>query len=172
MELQSSKHHGNRKHGGFGTRLYRIWIGMKDRCFNKNGSNYYAYGAKGIVVCDEWKNSFEAFRSWALENGYEDTLTLDREDNDKGYYPDNCRWATSKEQLLNRRPSKPNGNFVCENQPYLKYCFTKQIICPICECSLWQLIYSNNGNRTKLFKYKCKKCKAVLKTRKEFKKWN
>ncbi len=50
MELQSSKHHGNRKHGGFGTRLYRIWIGMKDRCFNKNGSNYYAYGAKGIIV--------------------------------------------------------------------------------------------------------------------------
>ena len=80
--------------------------------------------------------------------------------------------GSPKEQLLNRRPSKPNGNFVCENQPYLKYCFTKQIICPICECSLWQLIYSNNGNRTKLFKYKCKKCKAVLKTRKEFKKWN
>ena len=94
------------KHGGEGTRLYRIWKGMRQRCYNPNIKNYANYGGRGITVCDEWRNSFEAFRDWALANGYCDDLSIDRIDNDKGYSPDNCRWATSQTQALNRRKFK------------------------------------------------------------------
>ena len=85
-------------------RLYSIWTNMKTRCFNKNNPNYnYIYGSKGIVVCNEWKNSYKAFEAWAIANGYNDSLTIDRIDNTKGYYPDNCRWATYLQQNHNRR---------------------------------------------------------------------
>lgn len=99
--LLAQKNRDNVKHGGFGTRLYRIWCGMKNRCYNPNEPNYKRYGAKGITVCDEWKDNFEAFRKWALNNGYQDDLSIDRKDGKSGYSPDNCRWATSKEQNNN-----------------------------------------------------------------------
>lgn len=85
------------------TRLYRIWAGMKTRCYNKNQSYAYGkYGAKGIVVCDEWKESYEAFRDWAHGNGYQDNLSIDRIDPHGPHSPDNCRWATDKQQQDNR----------------------------------------------------------------------
>lgn len=87
------------KHGDYKTRLYHIWIAMKGRCFNKKNKRY---GGRGITVCPEWSESFEAFRDWALANGYRDNLTLDRKDNDGNYEPSNCRWATQKEQQNNR----------------------------------------------------------------------
>lgn len=90
------------KHGQKGTRLYDIWQAMKQRCYQQSHRNYARYGGRGITVCDEWKNSSKAFFEWALANGYEEHLTLDRVDNDKGYYPDNCRWATKTEQNNNR----------------------------------------------------------------------
>lgn len=90
------------KHGdavvGRQTRLYRIWSGIITRCNNKNNKHY---GAKGIEVCEEWKDYVE-FKKWAESNGYSDNLTIDRKDNDKGYFPDNCRWVTMKEQQRNR----------------------------------------------------------------------
>lgn len=89
------------KHGGYGTRLYNIWHGMKERCCNTNSPAYKKYGAKGITICDEWKDDFAEFRKWALNNGYRDDLSIDRKDGTKGYSPDNCRWATSKEQCNN-----------------------------------------------------------------------
>lgn len=78
------------------TRLYQIFQGMKDRCYNVNSSHYKTYGARGITVCDEWleNGGVQNFISWSLDNGYDDKLTLDRIDNDKGYSPDNCQWVT------------------------------------------------------------------------------
>ena len=94
------------KHGGCHTRLHKTWMGMKYRCYNKKSQYYYLYGGRGITVCDEWLHDFVAFRDWALANGYADDLLIDRIDNDKGYSPDNCRWATAYEQVHNRRPRK------------------------------------------------------------------
>lgn len=92
----------NRTHGMRKTRLYRIWTGIKDRCNNPKSKYWKRYGGRGITVCENWNNSFDAFYEWATNNGYTENLTLDRKDNDLGYCPENCRWATYQEQENNR----------------------------------------------------------------------
>ena len=92
----------HRVHGMNGTRINRIWRAMKARCANKNDKNY---GGRGIIVCDEW-NKFDAFYKWAIENGYNECLSIDRINPDGNYSPDNCRWSTSSEQSNNKRNNK------------------------------------------------------------------
>ena len=95
-------------HGYSKTRLYRVWTSMKDRCHNPNNKRYNDYGGRGIFVCDEWRHDFVAFREWAYQNGYDDSVpfgqcTIDRANNNDGYTPYNCVWSTLSQQAHNKR---------------------------------------------------------------------
>ena len=94
------------KHNMSSSKLYKVWGGMKTRCYNKNFIYYCNYGGRGIKVCDEWKNDFSKFYKWAINNGYKEGLTIDRINNDGNYEPNNCRWVTRAEQNRNKRYSK------------------------------------------------------------------
>ena len=93
----------NTTHGLSNTRLYQIYADMKDRCYNQNNSCYKDYGGRGIVVCNEWLNSFRNFYDWSIANGYKKSLTIDRIDVDGDYTSDNCRWSIQVEQQNNKR---------------------------------------------------------------------
>ena len=87
-----------------GTRLYGIWCGMVSRCENKNDYHYPNWGGAGVRVYPEWRNDSGMFFKWALDHGYRDELSLDRYPDPNGNYcPENCRWATPKQQQRNRR---------------------------------------------------------------------
>lgn len=98
--LRSRKRHG--KATGGHHRVYRIWNAMRQRCHNPNQPHYVRYGGRGIRVCDEWRKSFDVFYAHMGDPPSPDH-TLDRIDNDRGYEPGNCRWATRSEQQRNKR---------------------------------------------------------------------
>lgn len=87
-------------------RIYRIWQGMKSRCYYQKNKFYRIYGGRGIRVCNEWRTEFGLFCEWALKHDYADNLTIDRIDVNGNYEPSNCRWITNAEQQRNRRNNK------------------------------------------------------------------
>lgn len=113
------------------TRLYRIWRSMKTRCYYKKHKEFYLYGGKGIIVCADWNNSFVNFMDWALANGYEEHLSLDRRKSSKNYTPENCRWATPKQQANNTNKNKRylyKGERLTASELEDKYGVTKDMV--------------------------------------------
>ena len=106
----------NLTHNASNTRLYHIWTCMKDRCYNPKNKKYKDYGGRGIIICDEWINDFEAFANWAYDNGYVENVsrgecTIDRIDVNGNYCQQNCRWVNQKVQTNNKR----NNHYITYN---------------------------------------------------------
>lgn len=99
-------------HGESKTRLYNIWHCMKQRCYNPNADKFYNYGARDITVCKSWLKSFLIFKKWAMANGYNDSLTIDRKNTNGNYTPSNCRWA----DLITQANNKRNNNVQVINE--------------------------------------------------------
>lgn len=91
------------KHGLSSSRQHRIWTNIKQRTTNVKNKDYVNYGGRGVKMCDEWFTNFKSFYDWSMDNGYGETLTIDRIDNYKGYEPSNCRWITLEDQQKNKR---------------------------------------------------------------------
>jgi hypothetical protein len=91
------------KHGMKHTKLYYVWCGMKDRCYNPKNKRYKDYGGRGIKMDETWKHDFTSFYTWAMENGYQEGLSIDRANNNEGYFPFNCVWSTVQRQNRNKR---------------------------------------------------------------------
>ena len=102
----SKRRRKDEKHGGSGTRLYRIWQNVISRCYLPSSVSYRLYGAAGVAVCPEWRQSFVAFRAWSMANGYADNLWLDRKDGTGNYEPANCRWVTRRQNCQNKAKQK------------------------------------------------------------------
>ncbi|RKV79678.1 MAG: hypothetical protein D8H99_49175 [Streptococcus sp.] len=106
FEKEARKEGNHTTHGLSKTRIFKIFQGMKKRCYNPECVAYSNYGGRGIKICDEWLNNYTSFHDWALSNGYADNLSIDRIDVNGNYEPSNCRWVDAKTQANNRRPRK------------------------------------------------------------------
>lgn len=124
---------GNIKHNMYKTRIYKIYQSMKQRCYFEKHTHYKNYGGRGISICDEWlgKNGFVNFYNWAMCNGYNDSLSIDRINNDGNYEPSNCKFSTNEEQQNNTRITKKynyNGETLTLTQISRKYHINKSTL--------------------------------------------
>lgn len=113
---EKSRTHGLRHHP-----LYQVWADMKQRCLNQNSPVYMNYGGRGISVSEEWQSDFESFFNWAIKHGYKKGLELDRENNNLGYGPDNCRFVSKRVNCQNRR-NNVIVNYHGDNMPLVEAC--------------------------------------------------
>ena len=109
----------NLKHGETKTKLYQVWAEIKQRCNNPNDMHFKDYGGRGITICPEWTNDYIKFRDWALNNGYQEGLTIDRIENDGNYSPKNCQWISLEKNAQKKRTTKLNQEKV--NEIRIKY---------------------------------------------------
>lgn len=116
----------SKTHGLSNTKLYRKYRSMLDRCSNERNKSYADYGGRGIAVCDEWKykDGFLNFYDWAIKSGYEDGLTIERKDVNKGYNPENCCWVSMEQQQRNKRS---NVVFMRNGVPILETDLAKEL---------------------------------------------
>ena len=123
-EQLAKRNYENRIHGDADSRLYGVWHGMKQRCYDSNRKDFKNYGERGITVCDQWKNDYSAFLKWSLDNGYDCNAdymkcTLDRINGNDSYNPQNCQWVDSQTQAKNRRTENvrraANGTYQGQN---------------------------------------------------------
>lgn len=120
-----------KKNGLSHSRIYSIWRHMINRCYDIKNDCYKNYGGRGITVCKEWRDDLLAFKDWADKNGYKDSLTIDRIDNNGDYCPENCRWVTMKEQSRNKRTNRTmlyNGKKRCVSELCEVFCVRPGII--------------------------------------------
>lgn len=140
------------KNEEYKTRLYNIWALMKSRCSNTNNKDFINYGGRGIKICPEWMDKLKGFinfRDWAIQNGYNELLQIDRIDNNGNYEPNNCRWVTIKENSWNRRTNKLSfeianrirkehqENLITRKELSIKYKVTKSLIDQIVNNKIW-----------------------------------
>lgn len=104
-----TKHGLSLDENGKPTRLFLIWNGMKNRCYNSNDKAYKWYGGKNIKVCDEWLNDYPAFYNWAYDNGYKEGLSIDRINPNGNYEPNNCQWLTRTDNTKKMHMDKKNN---------------------------------------------------------------
>lgn len=141
-----------KKHNLSNTKLFRLWVDMRQRCYNKNNANYKNYGKKGIIVCDEWKNDFMPFYTWAYKNGYKEELlpngfnklTIDRIDPNGNYEPSNCRWVDMKVQATNK------GILSTNTSGYVGVSWIKSL-------NKWGCVISINNKSFRIGSYKTQK---------------
>ena len=110
----------NTTHNLSKSRIYSIWCNMKSRVLNKNNQRFLDYGDRGIIICSDWINDFMSFYNWAINNGYKEGLTIDRENNDGNYEPSNCRWVTDYIQNRNKRKLMITNTSGYKGVSYLK----------------------------------------------------
>lgn len=136
-------------------RLYRIYYGMKSRCYNTKCKDYSNWGGRGIQMCEEWRNSFEVFQEWATKHGYSPDLTIDRINNDGDYEPSNCRWATLTQQANNRRlPNSKRVIFITYNNETHRIKEWAQIfgVNPIMIYKRYRTVLKNNESIDRVFR--------------------
>ena len=106
LSLRNLKHGLSCDENGKKTRLYGIWVRMKQRCRDVKSSDYKRYGGRGIQVCNEWLEDYKTFHDWAMANGYAKGMSIERIDNEGNYTPENCTWIPMAKQAANKRNSR------------------------------------------------------------------